>query len=40
VNFGGPDLTLPLGAQVLLTSGAMSGGGAVPSDTTVWLRGT
>jgi alpha-glucosidase len=37
VNFDGPDLALPPGARVVLASGPLSGGDAVPSDTAVWL---
>ena len=38
VVFDGPALPLPAGAEVLLASGPLADDGAVPSDTTVWLR--
>ena len=36
-NLGDAPVTLPEGAQVLLSSGALGDGGAVPTDTTAWL---
>jgi alpha-glucosidase len=38
VNFDGPALTLPEGAEVVLASGPLGADGTVPSDTTVWVR--
>ena len=36
-NLGDAPVTLPEGAQVLLSSGPLGDGGAVPTDTTAWL---
>ena len=36
-NLGDAPVTLPEGAQVLLSSGPLGDGGAVPTDTTTWL---
>lgn len=38
VNFDGPELPLPAGADVLLASGPLGEDGSVPHDTTVWFR--
>ncbi len=37
-NLGDQPVSLPQGWEVLVASGPMSPGGALPSDTTVWLR--
>jgi len=36
-NFGAEPVAVPEGAQMLLSSGPLSDGGTVPTDTTVWL---
>ena len=36
-NFGAEPAVVPEGAQLLLSSGPLGGGGTVPTDTTVWL---
>ena len=37
-NFGPQPVPLPAGAEVLLTSGALTDDGLVPTDVTVWAR--
>ncbi|MDN5795294.1 MAG: glycoside hydrolase family 13 protein [Intrasporangium sp.] len=37
-NLGTAAVQLPEGVEVLVTSGRLDGGGAVPTDTTVWAR--
>jgi alpha-glucosidase len=39
VNLSGSPAPLPEGATVLLASGPLGPGGAVPADTAVWLGG-